>query len=124
MYNIIKENRVIYNKIFKGSRGSLTEHIFKKEAFDCYGFKDFPLAWHADDLSWLEFSDFKTIYTINDAVVSIRYSNKSISGKQDNLEKKEAARFQFFKILVFKYLKHFTGKQRYFILNEFKYVSI
>lgn len=108
-----------YRKLRKYTRASLSEHIFKKKTYECNGFKDFPLAWHADDLAWLEFTDFKTIYTINDAVVSIRYSNKSISGKQDNLEKKEAARFQFFKILVFKYLRHFTGKQRLAILDEF-----
>ncbi len=111
-----------YRKLRKYTRSSLSEHIFSKHAYDTHKFVNFPLAWHTDDLAWLTFSNFKDIYTINSAKVYIRFTNQSISGKRHNLELKQEARFQFFDLLVFKYLSYFSKKQTIAILEAYETV--
>lgn len=92
------------------TRSSLSEYIFLKEAYQQYGFHDYLLAWHSDDRAWLEFSQLKPIYSINDAVVSFRHSNYNITGRVDNLEQKKLASEQFYKYLA--------GNRLYFNKNE------
>jgi glycosyltransferase involved in cell wall biosynthesis len=101
------------------SRSSLSEHIFSRISFQKKRFHDYPLAWHSDDRAWLEFSDFKTIFTINEAIVSVRVSNESISGKQDNLELKSKAKKLFFEDLIYHELDHFKERQKEGLLSEY-----
>ena len=63
----------------------MSEYIFNKEQLEDIGFKDFPLGWYSDVLAVLEFSDFRELYTINEALVYIRISDLSISGSQRDL---------------------------------------
>ena len=113
-----KASDAYFNKFIEKSRSSLSEYIFKRVSYNKYGFKNYPLAWHTDDLAWIEFSDLKNIYTINDAVVSIMSSPISISGKKDNLTQKNKARLLFFKDLVYKKLSQFNKLQKNVILFE------
>jgi len=83
------------NILFNGTRSSLSEYIFNKKQISVIGFKDFPLAWLSDVLAVMEFSDFKEIYSINEACVYVRTSHLNISGRQDNLEQKAKAYFLF-----------------------------
>ncbi len=107
-----------FRKFEEKSRGSLSEYVFNRVSYNKYGFKNYPLAWHSDDLAWLEFSDLKIIYTINEALVSIRRSTESISGKKDNLILKNKARLLFFKDLNYKKLHQFTKLQKKAFLFE------
>lgn len=103
---------------------SLSEYIFKRESYDKFKFKEFPLAWYSDDMAWLEFSDNQKIYTINEAVVVFRFSNYNISGKEDNIVAKEEAKFLFYKKLIKSQLHLFDVFQRKKIVLAFGLTAI
>ncbi|OAB27874.1 Glycosyltransferase involved in cell wall bisynthesis [Flavobacterium fryxellicola] len=87
-----------YFRRFKGlTRSTLSEYVFSKESFLNYGFHDFPLAWHSDDAAWLDFSDSRPIYTINDSNVFVRFSIISISGNNETQNLKDLASVYFIK---------------------------
>lgn len=83
-----------------GTRNSLSENIFRKKNIIEIKFKDFPLAWHSDDLALLEFSNFGTLFTINEALVYFRLSELNITNKTDNVYLKSTASFKFFYYLL------------------------
>jgi glycosyltransferase involved in cell wall biosynthesis len=102
-----------YYRRFKGiSRSTLSEYIFSKESFLKYGFHDFPLAWHSDDAAWLDFSDNKSIYTINECNVFVRFSERSISGNNENQNLKDFASVTFIKKSILKRFHLFKKNQR------------
>lgn len=98
--------------IFRDSRSSLSEYVFNKKQIVNIGFKDFPLAWFSDVLAVLEFSDFKEVITINEAVVYIRITDFSISGNQNNLKLKAKATFYFYNYLLTKKSGQFVKNQK------------
>jgi len=69
-------------------------------------------------LGW-NFYDFKTIFTINEATVSVRVSSESISGKEDNLELKKKQKKFFFKDLIYYEFGHFNKRQKEGLLLEY-----
>lgn len=79
---------------------SLSEHVFKKSKFIDTGFKLYPLAWHTDDMLFLEMSDFSEMYLISESSVLVRYFENSISGNRRNLKIKKRASKQFYKELI------------------------
>lgn len=112
-----------YFRRFKGlTRSSLSEYIFHKGAFNKYGFCDYPLAWHSDDSAWLEFSENKPIYSINESVIFFRISEINITGKKNNIALKNLATEQFFKKSIVQNLSLFNKKQRLVLLLEFEIV--
>lgn len=86
--------------LFRKTRSSLSEYVFKKENVIKIGFQNFSLGWFSDILAVLEFSKFDTVFTINESLVFIRISNDSISGKQDNFKLKSSATFDFYYYLL------------------------
>ena len=96
----------LVRKFKGGTRSSLSEYFFKKEKVDAIQLKDFPLAWYSDLLAVVEFTEFKMIYTINEAVVSFRLSGKNITSKTDDFVVKNQATFSFYY-----YLLHYHGKE-------------
>lgn len=106
---------------FKGqTRSSLSEHVFSKESFLKYGFRDYPLAWHSDDKAWIDFSENKPIYTINEAIVFIRVSNISITGEQGNNDLKNIASVLFLKDIILQKLEFFTKHQQLELLYGYE----
>lgn len=81
--NPISETGIEFiNRKFKGNvRGSLSEHIFKKDKLSSIGFTDFPSAFFSDDKMIFEIAKSNMIYSINTAIVYIRISYQSLSGK-------------------------------------------
>lgn len=71
----------------------------------------------------MEFSDYKTIFTINEAIVSFRVSSESISGKEGNLTLKRKAKRLFFKDLIYNDLEHFKKRQKEGLLLEYAILS-
>lgn len=104
------------------TRSSLSEYIFKKKTYEKYGFVNYPLAWHSDDKAWLDFSEDKPIFTINSALIYIRFSEINISGKQDNIDLKLEASFQFFKDIFKKNETSFSKIQLIQLLMSFELV--
>jgi len=86
-------------KIMHQTRSSLSEYIFTRKAYEKYKFYDYPLAWHSDDRAWIEFSDNKPLYSINDSIIFIRLSRESITGNTDNLYIKNQSTIEFLKFL-------------------------
>ena len=86
--------------LFDKTRSSLSEYVFRKSQVVAIGFKNFPLAWSADVLAVLEFSNFGVIFSVNIAIVYIRISELSISGSTGNQEQKKQAKFAFYYYLV------------------------
>lgn len=105
-----------YRKFFQNSRGSLSEQMFKREAYLKHGFRDFPIGWGADDFAWLDFSEFGEIYAINNATSYFRFSSENISRSGYNEEVKTEARYLYFTIIISKYLKKFKIEQRLMLL--------
>lgn len=104
---------------FRETRSSLSEYIFKKDCIDSIGFKNLPLAWYSDVLGVLEFSDFNMVYSINSAIVNVRISEHSISGKKDNQLAKNKAKALFYYYLTSKKLEFFNKDQQIKLLHQF-----
>ena len=104
--------------LFRNVRSSLSEYVFKRNKVIEIGFRDFPLGWYSDVLAVLEFSNFKNVYSINTAKVFIRITDLSISGKQDNVELKRKATFDFYYYLIMFKLNHFNPVQRIQLFNQ------
>lgn len=110
-----------YFRKYKGlSRSSLSEYIFLKKTYMSHGFMDYPLGWYSDDKAWLDFSEDKLIYSINESVVYIRISDISISGKSDNIELKYVSKIYFLKDVILCNLKKFTINQRLELLLDYE----
>lgn len=109
-----------YRKLEYLTRSSLSEYVFSMAAYLKYGFHDYPLAWNSDDRAWLEFSDSRPIFTINEGLVFIRLSSLNISGKQDNKETKGLSEISFYKFVILEKLKFYTTPQRDRILRRYE----
>lgn len=89
-----------FDKYIYEGRSSLSEHIFKKAAYEQYGFTAMPFAWHSDDLALLEFSEYGNIMFLESAKCYVRVSSESISGnpQQNKKEKWQASNIFFDRI--------------------------
>ena len=109
-----------FRRVIGDTRSSLSEYIFQKRAYEKYNFFDFPLAWHSDDRAWLEFSENKLIYSINDPCVFIRNSHLNISGKTDNEQQKYEASQAFYRYLLLQQLPNYKKDQRLVLINLYR----
>jgi glycosyltransferase involved in cell wall biosynthesis len=99
-----------------GTRSSLSEYVFRKSALVQIRFKDLPLAWYADLLAVIEVSEFKMLFTINEAVVYFRLSGFNITSRNDNSLQKNIASFHFYYYLLKNKMSFFNREQRIFLL--------
>lgn len=105
---------------YKGNtRSSLSEYIFNCELLKIKGFKSLPLGWQSDVIAVLEISNFKRIYSICNALMYIRISNKSISGSDDYHIQKLKANSFFHRYLIDN-LNRFQEEDRLFLLIKFE----
>lgn len=109
-----------YRKFAKTTRSTLSEYIFSRASYLKFGFYDYPLAWNSDDRAWLEFSDCKPIFTINESIVYFRLSDLNISGRQDNLLLKNKSEIEFYKFIVVSKLKEFNKEQQLRLLRRYQ----
>jgi glycosyltransferase involved in cell wall biosynthesis len=120
IYNHPKIERSI-DSFYRETRSSLSEYVFNKKKVLEIGFRDFPLAWFSDVLAVLEFSNFKNIFSINEAQIYIRISDYSISGKKDNFKLKSKANFEFYSYLLnnkYNFFSNIEKKELFFRLNK------
>lgn len=108
IYEHLKKERAVQFLLDK-RRSSLSEYVFRKSKVLEIGFKDFPLAWYSDVLAVLEFANFDTIYSINSAIVYVRLSELSISGRTLDRKEKEKAKFDFLYYLLSKKYHYFSA---------------
>ena len=108
-----------YSRRFLGLvRSSLSEHVFRRESYLKYSFRNYPLAWHSDDYAWIQFAEKKPVFAINDATVMIRVSDISLSGMDTNVNEKEKAESMFYMDLVKHNLKLFKTEDRFKFLRR------
>jgi hypothetical protein len=110
-----------YRKFKMITRSSLSEYVFLKKVYERHGFHNYPLAWNSDDRAWLDFSENKHIYSINEGVVCVRLSDINITGKQDNFELKNASSLAFHKFLIQQKFKFYTKYERTKIIRKYHY---
>lgn len=118
----VLENSVhfLFRKLKGDASSSLSEYIFKTAAVKEVKFRNFPLAWHADDCALLEFSHFGNIYSINSAVASIRISNVNISGRKDLDRLKNKSSFYFYHYLLRNYHQKFSEKEKEILYERYE----
>lgn len=118
----IIENSVsfLFRKMCGNARSSLSEHVFRMTKLKKEGFKNFPLAWHADDLALLEMSNFGDIWTINSSFVSVRSSKINISGRKELSRIKNKGSFRFYHYLLKNHREHFSQKEMQIIYNKYQ----
>jgi len=114
---------VFVNRFFGGSRSSLSEHIFLLSQYKKKGFRDLELAWHADDLAWLEFSDFGEIYTINSSLIYFRVSPHNISRPNHLQDKKRELSYNFYTIIINEYINCFNKTVAKKILKKYELMT-
>ena len=102
------------------TRSSLSEFIFSRGSYLKHGFQDYPLAWHSDDMAWLDFPDNKPIYTINETNIFIRISEYSITGKLENKKVKQKANALFLKGCLEYKLGLFNKTQCLFLIYNYE----
>lgn len=107
-----------WRKLKRKTRSSLSEYVFKRNIYLRFKFRQYPLAWNSDDMAWLLFSNFKHIYTINTAIVLVRQTPLSISGKRDNLKQKNTSQLMFLKDLMNSNVIRLTKKEKIELLYE------
>ncbi len=114
-----------YRRITGKTTSTLSEYAFTRKTYNKFGFYDYPLAWQSDNRAWIEFSDNKHIYSINEAVVHVISSTESISGSTMFSSQKRKANLRFFNHLIYEKLNLFDKEQSIRILhkyeNEIKY---
>lgn len=108
----------LIRKFKGGTRSSLSEYVFKKDKVITIKFKDFPLAWHSDLLAVLEFSKWKQIFTLNEAIVYFRLSELNITSKKDDSVIKNCATFQFYYYLLSNCRTQFSQATVYLLFDK------
>jgi glycosyltransferase involved in cell wall biosynthesis len=107
-----KATDFFYRRFTNQTRSSLSEYIFKRSSYEKFGFYNYELAWYADDRSWLEFSEFKFIFSINTSYVSFRLSQENVSRANYKIKEKQKVTLQFYKFLIGKHFNKFKRYQR------------
>jgi glycosyltransferase involved in cell wall biosynthesis len=114
-----KSTDFLIRKYKHQTRSSLSEYVFKNDITANLNKVSFPLAWNSDVALVLEHSNFENVLSINDAIVSIRISDKSISGSYLFILQKNSANNQFASY-IFTNLNKFTKKQQAFLIAKFE----
>lgn len=121
---IEKSTDSFYRKFILGStRSSLSEYVFKKTSYEKYRFRNFPLGWGADNFAWLDFTNFGNIYSIDEANIFITISDKNISREGYKIEIKAGAKYSYFNLIIFQYIKRFSKEQRRGLLQNFEILT-
>ncbi|POY41219.1 glycosyltransferase family 2 protein [Flavobacterium alvei] len=108
-----------YRKFMRVAMSSLSEYVFSRKAYEKHGFYNYPLAWNSDDQAWLDFSEDKPIYSINESIVYPRMSAENITGKRDNWKLKNESSAAFYHTLIQKQLKQFTRYESIKIIRKY-----
>ena len=102
------------------TRSSLSEYIFSRKVYKKFGFYNYPLAWNSDDRAWLDFSDDKPIFSINESIVYFRLSIYNISGKSDNNYLKNLSQISFYRYLILNKIEFYTKHQKINFLRRYE----
>jgi hypothetical protein len=120
---IEKSTDFLIRKYKYQTRSSLSEYVFKNDITKNLSKVAFPLAWNSDVALVLEHSNFKNVLSLNNGIVSIRISDKSISGSDLFDQQKNNANYQFVNY-IFTNLNEFNNKQQAFLISKFENIFL
>lgn len=106
-----------FDKYIYEGRSSLSEHIFRKTAYEKSGFTAMPFAWHSDDLALLEFSEYGNIMFLEQGKCYFRISSQNISGNPDKNKKEKWQASKIFFEKICKNLRNFNNDQKRRLFN-------
>lgn len=110
-------------RLHSESLSAAVEYIFKKDVFtEKNGFVYFPLAYCADDASWVEFAGNKPIYTIAPEIVYWRASGVNISSVKGLHMPKIEAMLGYSRWLINKFDNQSKELLEKWFLESLKYV--
>ncbi|SRX55347.1 glycosyltransferase family 2 protein [Aequorivita sp. CIP111184] len=109
-----------YRRITGRTTSTLSEYAFTRKAYEKFGFYEYPLAWQSDNRAWIEFTEEKPIYSINDAIVTVICSSQSITGSNLYANEKRKANLSFYKYLITEKLYVFNKIQSIRILHKYE----
>jgi len=109
-----------YRRVTGQTTSTLSEYMFTRSVYKKHGFYDYPLAWQSDNRAWIEFSEDKPIYSINDAVVKVIRSAESITGSNKYKDEKRKANLSFYKYLIKEKLNIFNKTQSIRVLHKYE----
>jgi glycosyltransferase involved in cell wall biosynthesis len=114
----IEKSTTFLARMYSGqARSSLSEYIFNFNLLKEKGIIEYPLAWYSDVVLVLEISNFKEVYSINNAVMKIRIAEDSITGSKKFNKQKEIAEVYFGRYLL-KQLYQFEKSERDILLTK------
>ena len=88
-------------RLLSKSLSAAIEYIFKKETFNKNGgFVNLPMAWCADDATWIQFAGSKPIYTVQQGRIYWRSSGINISSSGGFQSQKADAIIKFIHFIV------------------------
>lgn len=118
--NVIEDSIFLFKqKLLEQTRSSLSEYIFSKSSYDKHKFKSFNLSFGSDNVAWLEFSDFKEIYCINNSFVRYRSSEFSVSGNQNLKKGKILGEIEYLRYLINHYEYKFSENTLYILYERY-----
>lgn len=103
--------------IMRRRKTSLSEYVFKKDQILNIGFRNFPSALFSDIVAVLEFSNYSTVFTINDANVFVRISNANVSGHSIDMQQHYKAEKRYYLHLL-ENINFFNELQKRFIYDR------
>lgn len=108
-----------YKKFLGLNRGSLSEYIFNRKSFEKHLFRNYKLAWSTDDMAVIDVCGDKDIFSINGALVKVRFSDFNITGKSDNQELKMIAIANNLFDLLNEYQSRMNREEILFFIKKF-----
>lgn len=107
-------------KLLKVNESFLSEYIFHAGVLRNIGFRNYPMAWHADDKLIMDVCGKLPMYTINNSRVYIRMSKSNISMLENNLIEKANASRMFLKDMILEHWSEMKFSDLILVFKAFK----
>lgn len=121
---IYPSTKFLVDKTNGDTRNSISENIFRKSIYEKYKFKKYPLAWGSDDMAWLQFSEFKNFYFVENATFYIHSGNYNLSGNSEvNKDIKAKGATLLYKDIILDYNKFFSKSELFTFLKYYENTS-
>lgn len=117
---IEKVSDFYYRRFTNKTRSSLSEYVFLRSSYVTNGFVNYDLGWHTDDRAWIDFTDFGSIFSINEDFVSVGLSDLNISRGEYGIAQKNEMSYKFHSYVLSRYFFNFKRSQlrKLFIMYE------
>ncbi len=113
--SVAKVKDLFEDKVFFRNQVTLSENVFRNQAFRKIGFTHYPLAWYSDLKIVLDITGFNDYYFNNRSFVTIYNGEHNIS----NGSFKKKIKFEASQIFLVEIINGFNDKISYVVYNRF-----